>query len=69
VFQRILTHSYSKVVLEALQKAFQLGISFHVFVTESRPDSSGCPTKERLDSIGIPCTLILDSAVGYVDYS
>uniref|UniRef100_A0A914W425 Translation initiation factor eIF2B subunit alpha n=2 Tax=Plectus sambesii TaxID=2011161 RepID=A0A914W425_9BILA len=63
---RILTHSYSKVVLEALGKVAASGTSFHVFVTESRPDFSGSRTKERLDSIGIPCTLILDSAVGYL---
>ncbi|KZV97679.1 nagb/rpia/CoA transferase-like protein [Exidia glandulosa HHB12029] len=61
----ILTHSYSRVVMEAL-----LLIHKHkrisVFVTEARPNSLGQKTCDASTAAGIPCTLVLDSAVAYV---
>uniref|UniRef100_A0AC35TXD2 EIF-2B GDP-GTP exchange factor subunit alpha n=1 Tax=Rhabditophanes sp. KR3021 TaxID=114890 RepID=A0AC35TXD2_9BILA len=63
---KILTHSFSKVVFEALETAAKQGKEFKVFVTESMPDASGKYMLEKLRQIGIPCTLILDSAVGYL---
>ncbi|CAD6187946.1 unnamed protein product [Caenorhabditis auriculariae] len=62
----ILTHSYSKVVLEAICDAHSAGISIHVWVTESQPDASGRRMHERLTSCGINSTLVLDSCVGYL---
>uniref|UniRef100_A0A0K0DVB9 Translation initiation factor eIF2B subunit alpha n=1 Tax=Strongyloides stercoralis TaxID=6248 RepID=A0A0K0DVB9_STRER len=63
---KILTHSYSKVVFEALVSGAREGKSFHVYVTESQPDSSGRIMYENLRKHNLPCTLILDSAVGYL---
>lgn len=39
--QRILTHSFSRVVLRALIDAKGSGVDVHIFVTESHPDVSG----------------------------
>ncbi|KAH8117416.1 nagb/rpia/CoA transferase-like protein [Phellopilus nigrolimitatus] len=61
----ILTHSHSRVIMEALLLAHkQKRIS--VYVTEARPRGSGIKTYEALTAAGIPCTVVLDSAVAYV---
>ena len=39
---------------------------FHVFITESYPGQSGLLMKEELMKHNITCTLVLDSAMGYV---
>lgn len=39
--QKILTHSYSRVVLRVLEKAAAEKKRFSVYVTESQPDSAG----------------------------
>ncbi|ETN71238.1 hypothetical protein RB195_008213 [Necator americanus] len=62
----ILTHSYSKVVLEALVTVHRAGTIVHVWVTESQPDASGRTMYDALRKEGIKATLILDSAVGYL---
>lgn len=62
---RILTHSKSRVVLQMLVEAAR-NKRFHVFVTESYPDRSGSLMRDELVKHNISCTLILDSAVGYV---
>ncbi|KAJ1373773.1 hypothetical protein KIN20_036279 [Parelaphostrongylus tenuis] len=62
----ILTHSYSKVILEALIGVHKAGTIVHVWVTESQPDASGVKMFEALQDEGIKATLILDSAVGYL---
>ncbi|KAF8504053.1 nagb/rpia/CoA transferase-like protein [Hysterangium stoloniferum] len=62
----ILTHSYSRVVEHALLHAYQhRNKRFSVYVTEARPLGLGSKTYESLTSAGIPCTIILDSAVAY----
>ncbi|EPQ58147.1 nagb/rpia/CoA transferase-like protein [Gloeophyllum trabeum ATCC 11539] len=61
----ILTHSYSRVVMQTLLRAHkQKRIS--VYVTEARPRGLGVKTYEALTAAGIPCTMVLDSAVAYV---
>ncbi|TFK76474.1 nagb/rpia/CoA transferase-like protein [Pluteus cervinus] len=61
----ILTHSYSRVVMQTLLLAHkQKRIS--VFVTEARPRGLGIKTAEALTAAGVPSTVILDSAVAYV---
>jgi len=61
----VLTHSYSRVVIKALLMAGkQKRIS--VYVTEARPRGLGMKTHEVLTAAGIPCTVVLDSAVAYV---
>uniref|UniRef100_T1J6K5 Translation initiation factor eIF2B subunit alpha n=1 Tax=Strigamia maritima TaxID=126957 RepID=T1J6K5_STRMM len=62
----ILTHSRSRVVLQTLIQAARAKKRFKVFVTESCPDKSGYQMRDSLNSEDIPCTVILDSAVGYI---
>lgn len=62
----ILTHSKSRVVLEAMKLAVKSQKRFHVFISESSPDKSGIEMYNCLKALDIPCTLILDSAVGYI---
>ncbi|KAF8636697.1 hypothetical protein AX17_003502 [Amanita inopinata Kibby_2008] len=61
----ILTHSYSRVVMQTLLLAHE-GKRISVFVTEARPRGLGIKTAEALSAAGIPATVILDSAVAYV---
>jgi len=61
----ILTHSYSRVVMHALLYANKRR-RISVFVTEARPRGLGVRTYEALSAAGIPCALVLDSAVAYV---
>jgi hypothetical protein len=59
-------HSKSRVVLQALVGAQEKGKRFHVFVTEAGPDKSGVEMHKALIEAGIPATVILDAAVGYI---
>lgn len=62
----VLTHSYSRVVMQALKfAALQQRKRISVYVTESRPQGLGLRTYKQLMGYGIPCTVILDSAVAY----
>ncbi|CAF0956147.1 unnamed protein product [Adineta steineri] len=61
----ILTHSYSRVVLNLLAYASKFA-RFRVFVTESEPDKSGLQMRDELEAIGIPSICILDASVAYV---
>ncbi|EMD38516.1 hypothetical protein CERSUDRAFT_113696 [Gelatoporia subvermispora B] len=61
----ILTHSYSRVVMKALLHAHSTK-RISVYVTEARPRGLGLKTYEALTAAGIPCTVVLDSAVAYV---
>jgi len=61
----ILTHSYSRVVLETLLHAHK-SKRISVYVTEARPRGLGIKTAEALSRAGVPCTVVLDSAVAYV---
>ncbi|XP_066248434.1 translation initiation factor eIF2B subunit alpha [Euwallacea similis] len=63
---KVLTHSRSRVVLQTLYQAFKQGKRFEVFVTTSAPDNSGKTMHKELKAKGIPSTLILDSAIGYI---
>ncbi|XP_046839997.1 translation initiation factor eIF-2B subunit alpha-like [Xenia sp. Carnegie-2017] len=62
----ILTHSRSRVVLKLLKSAANEKRRFNVFVTESAPDKSGYKMHQQLTEAGIPSTVILDGAVGYI---
>ncbi|KII88534.1 hypothetical protein PLICRDRAFT_41701 [Plicaturopsis crispa FD-325 SS-3] len=61
----ILTHSFSRVVMKALLRAHKRK-RISVYVTEARPRGLGIKTYEALTAAGIPCTVVLDSAVSYV---
>lgn len=62
----ILTHSKSRVVLQAMKEAAASNKIFEVYVTSSSPDNKGEEMCQSLTKLGISCTVILDSAVGYV---
>lgn len=62
---KILTHSRSRVVLQAFRNAAKRNIQFEVFVTISEPDKAGLKLCKELEEDGIPCVPILDSAVAY----
>ncbi|KAL1925021.1 uncharacterized protein VTP21DRAFT_4675 [Calcarisporiella thermophila] len=62
----ILIHSYSRVVMGLLLRAAQSNKRFKVYVTESRPSSAGLKAAKVLRKHGIPSTVVLDSAVGYI---
>ncbi|KAF9414009.1 hypothetical protein HW555_007962 [Spodoptera exigua] len=63
---RILTHSRSRVVLQAMLQAAKANKRFKVYVTMSGPDNSGLLMQKQLEEAGIDVTLILDAAVGYI---
>jgi translation initiation factor eIF-2B subunit alpha len=62
---QILTHGYSRVVVNAFLISHRKGRRISVYVTETRPRGLGMRTHEVLTKAGIPCTIILDSAVAY----
>lgn len=61
----ILTHSYSRVVTQSLLHAARQRKRFTVYVTEARPFGLGVKTHAILTKAGIPCQVILDSAVAF----
>jgi len=63
---RILVHSRSRTVFATLKEAHQMKKRLSVYVTECASNDSGRLMKRDLDSIGIPCTLVLDASVGYI---
>ncbi|XP_054908654.1 translation initiation factor eIF-2B subunit alpha-like [Poeciliopsis prolifica] len=66
---KILTHSYSRVVLRVLEKAAAEKKRFSVYVTESQPDAHRVSERqmaEALKKLNVPVTVVLDAAVGYV---
>lgn len=64
---KVLTHARSRVVLQTIIHAAQHNRHFHVYVTEGgKGEDSGKRMCEELEKAKIDCTLILDSAVGYV---
>ena len=63
---RILTHCNSSVALSVIITAFKEGKDIEVFVTESRPWRQGLITARELSEVGIPVTLMVDSAVRWI---
>ncbi len=61
----VLTNSYSIFIKETLRRAAESGKEFSVFVTESRPGSEGLRFAEEVYRMGLPVTLIVDSATRY----
>jgi translation initiation factor eIF-2B subunit alpha len=64
--QMVLTHGWSRVVASLLLKASKQGKHFEIMVLEGRPDASGAKAAKVFADAGIPTTVVLDSAVGYV---
>lgn len=62
----ILTHGLSRVVVAVLKQAAAQGKHFSVVVTEGRPDNAGLSTAKLLAEVGIPVTVVLDSAAAFM---
>lgn len=62
----VLCHGYSRVALAVLRKAAASGRQFSVFITEGRPDETGLQMARMVAELGVPVSIILDSAVGYI---
>ncbi len=69
---KVLTHCHSTLVENAFKKAFDRGIDFEVFCTETRPRYQGRITAKNLSDYGIKTTLITDASVTHylkpIDY-
>jgi len=61
----VMTHAYSRVVLEVFKKAVAQGAQFSVVITEGRPDETGLQMARALTDLNIPVIAILDSGVAY----
>jgi ribose 1,5-bisphosphate isomerase len=61
----VLTHCNSNCALAVIKAAFEQGKHIQAFVTESRPMRQGLLSVRELRKVGIPTTLIVDSAVRY----
>jgi len=62
----VLVHSFSRAVYTLLSHAVEKKVRFRVVVTEARPTFQGELMAKLLRGKGVPVTLIVDSAVGYV---
>ncbi|PRP83632.1 translation initiation factor eIF-2B alpha subunit [Planoprotostelium fungivorum] len=66
----VLIHGYSRVVMAVLARAVNDGKRFSVYVTEARPKvddtTTGSASAAKLQEMGVPVTLVLDSAVAYI---
>jgi len=60
--QTILVHCHSSTVDKLLIRAWHSGKRFSVICTETRPWHQGFLTAKELSEVGIPTTLIVDSA-------
>ena len=59
----VLIHSYSSVVLNAIQGASERGLRIKVITTEGMPSRTSDIVKNKCDSLGIECQVIYDTAV------
>jgi len=62
----VLLHGSSRAVMEVLKKANQMGRHFDVIVVEGRPSCDGYETAKKCTDLGIPVSIILDSAVASI---
>ncbi|CDR36317.1 CYFA0S01e00518g1_1 [Cyberlindnera fabianii] len=62
----VLVHSFSRAVGTLLSHAADKKIRFRVVVTEARPTFQGQQMAKMLREKGVPVSLIVDSAVGFV---
>lgn len=58
----IMTHCNSAAAIKVIETAWRRGKKIKVYVTETRPRLQGRITAEKLGRMGIPITLIIDSA-------
>jgi ribose 1,5-bisphosphate isomerase len=63
---KVLTHCHSTLVVNAFKKAYDRGIDFEVFCTETRPRYQGRITAKELSDYGIKTTLVTDASVTHI---
>lgn len=61
----ILTHCHSLAMVAVIENAWKQGKKLQVYSTETRPRFQGRITARTLGEVGIPVTLIVDSAARY----
>lgn len=61
----IMTHCNSSAAISIMAAAHEQGKDIKVIATESRPRMQGLLTIKQLDALGIPTSMIVDSAVRY----
>jgi ribose 1,5-bisphosphate isomerase len=61
----ILTHCHSSAVVSIIKAAWKKGKKIQVYCTETRPRFQGRITAKNLGQIGIPVTMIVDSATRF----
>lgn len=62
----VLTHCHSTVAVAVLAEGHRTGRVGEVFATETRPFRQGLITSAALAAAGVPCTLVVDSAVEHL---
>ena len=62
----VLTHCNSDCALAVIKTAFEQGKRIQAFITESRPMRQGLISVRELRKVGIPTTIIVDSAVRHL---
>lgn len=62
----VMTHSFSSTILTALRQAFWDNKRFSVICPESRPICEGVAMAASLGMVGIPVSLIADSAIHHM---
>jgi len=63
---KILTHCHSTLVENAFKIAYDKGVDFEVYCTETRPRYQGRITAKNLSDYGIKTIMIVDSAISHV---
>ncbi|MFN3621544.1 MAG: NUDIX domain-containing protein [Nitrososphaerales archaeon] len=63
---KVITHSYSSTVLEALKQAATKNKGIKVYVSESRPRYEGRTMAKRLAESGCNVTIITDASIGHL---
>lgn len=63
---RILTHCHSSSVVSLLKEAAKKGLTFKVYLTETRPFFQGRITAQELTEAGIKTTMITDSEAAFL---
>ncbi|MFH0928998.1 MAG: S-methyl-5-thioribose-1-phosphate isomerase [Candidatus Aenigmatarchaeota archaeon] len=62
---KIMTRCHSTEALALIKQAWKDGKKVKVYATETRPKWQGIKTANELAKLGIPVTLIVDSAMGF----
>jgi eIF-2B alpha/beta/delta-like uncharacterized protein len=60
----VFMHSYPGTLLGMFRRAREQGKQFSVIATESRPYCEGRVMVSELLKLGVPCTLVIDAAIG-----